>query len=295
VKNLNAAFGAVLLGLLFTACVEEKYPDYSVTENDVYYKLVATDGNDRHPEPGDYLSLDVKYFSLDDSLFYDSQNESRDGRMTAVVPDSCISGGYFDALSTLTIGDSAALLIATTVFFNEYQKQAVPAHLAKYDRVKIEVRLENVQTLEEVQAEQLATQEQLLQLEREEQVMLKNYLKAEGVDSSHFYRGLYIIPIEEGSGEKASNGKHVTLHFRGTTLAGKQFDSTYDRGAPLDFRVGSPGIVIAGIEIGVKRLRAGSKAKFILPSQLAFGSRGVPGIVDPYATLIYEIELIKLN
>ena len=294
-NRLKLGIALAMLSLLLWQCVEEKYPGYAVTESDIYYNLLATDGDERLPVAGDYLTLLVTYSTLTDSIIYNSDVDSRDGYMTVVLPDSIEPGSYYESLAMMHQGDSAAMLLNAETFFSSYLKQDVPAFLRADNRVKVNIRMQKIRNAEEVKAHDLAYQDELLRREMQEQADLQGYLNANNIDSTHYYRGLYIVMLDSGQGSLPQMGDLVSIHFTGTTLDGKAFDSTYDRDQPIDFSIGSPGIVIKGLEAGVKRMREGAKAKFIIPSQLAFGERGVRGIVEPYSTLIYEVELIKLN
>jgi FKBP-type peptidyl-prolyl cis-trans isomerase len=103
--------------------------------------------------------------------------------------------------------------------------------------------------------------------------------------------GLICIISEKGSGPKPVIGKRVTVHYTGTFVDGKQFDSSR-KGSPLEFRIGK-GEVIRGWDEGIAMLNTGTKAKLIIPSELAYGEAGYPGVIPPRSTLVFEIELIS--
>lgn len=86
-------------------------------------------------------------------------------------------------------------------------------------------------------------------------------------------------------------GSRVLVHYVGKLLDGKQFDSSYDRGKPLDFIVGI-GQVIKGWDEGITQLKKGQKAVLTCPPDYAYGARGVPGVIPPNSTLVFEVELI---
>jgi FKBP-type peptidyl-prolyl cis-trans isomerase len=90
-------------------------------------------------------------------------------------------------------------------------------------------------------------------------------------------------------------GSLVTLNFTGTFLDGKIFDSTHARNQPLEIVYGKPLQIIKGLEIALKGMKKGEKAKIIIPSQLAFGSSGSPEIIPPFTTLIYDIEIVNIK
>ena len=100
--------------------------------------------------------------------------------------------------------------------------------------------------------------------------------------------------IKEGAGEQASAGKKVSVHYKGELLDGTVFDSSYKRQQPIDFVLGQ-GQVITGWDEGVSLLKVGDKARFLIPSDLAFGSRGAGGIIPPDATLLFDVELVAVS
>ena len=83
----------------------------------------------------------------------------------------------------------------------------------------------------------------------------------------------------------------MLVHYVGKLLDGRQFDSSYDRGKPLDFIVGI-GQVIKGWDEGITQLKKGQKAVLTCPPDYAYGARGVPGVIPPNSTLVFEVELI---
>lgn len=106
--------------------------------------------------------------------------------------------------------------------------------------------------------------------------------------------GLVIEDIKVGTGVAASSGKKVTVHYSGTLVDGTKFDSSYDRGAPFTFDLGA-GEVIKGWDLGVEGMKIGGKRKLTIPSELGYGQRGAGSAIPPNATLIFEVELLKVE
>ncbi len=106
--------------------------------------------------------------------------------------------------------------------------------------------------------------------------------------------GLFYKIIQEGTGEKAKKGKSVLVHYKGQLADGTVFDSSYKRNEPIEFILGI-GQVIPGWDEGVQLLKVGDKARFVIPSDLAYGSRGAGGVIPPNATLIFDVELVKVK
>ncbi len=113
-------------------------------------------------------------------------------------------------------------------------------------------------------------------------------------DATETSSGLLYFILSEGSGDTPKVGSNVSVHYSGFLLDGTKFDSSYDRGQPITFPIGQ-GRVIPGWDEGIALLKVGSKAKFIIPSDLAYGERGAGGVIPPNATLIFEVELVDIK
>ncbi len=105
--------------------------------------------------------------------------------------------------------------------------------------------------------------------------------------------GLRFKMIQKGDGKKAEKGKQVSVHYEGSLPNGMVFDSSYKRKQPIDFTLGV-GQVIPGWDEGIALLQVGDKARFVIPSDLAYGSAGAGGVIPPNATLIFDVELMDV-
>ncbi len=115
---------------------------------------------------------------------------------------------------------------------------------------------------------------------------------AAGFDKTN--SGLRYKIIQKGSGPKAEKGKTVSVHYEGALDNGQVFDSSYKRNQPIDFTLGI-GQVIPGWDEGIGLLHVGDKARFVIPSHLAYGSTGAGGVIPPNATLIFDVELMGVK
>jgi len=107
--------------------------------------------------------------------------------------------------------------------------------------------------------------------------------------------GVQVDTITPGDGRTfPKSGQTVSVHYTGTLQDGQKFDSSRDRGTPFKFRIGK-GEVIKGWDEGVAQLSLGQRAKLTCSPDYAYGSRGHPGIIPPNATLIFDVELIKID
>ena len=106
--------------------------------------------------------------------------------------------------------------------------------------------------------------------------------------------GLRYKMIQKGDGKRAEAGKTVSVHYEGSLESGKVFDSSYPRKKPIEFKLGV-GQVIEGWDEGIALLQVGDKARFVIPSDLAYGTSGAGGVIPPNATLIFDVELMDVK
>jgi FKBP-type peptidyl-prolyl cis-trans isomerase FkpA len=104
--------------------------------------------------------------------------------------------------------------------------------------------------------------------------------------------GLVYTATVEGKGASPTAADTVKVHYRGTFLDGREFDSSYSRNAPATFPLGR---VIPCWTEGVQRMKVGGKAQLVCPPNIAYGERGAGGTIPPNATLRFEIELLEIN
>ncbi|MDQ7000286.1 MAG: FKBP-type peptidyl-prolyl cis-trans isomerase [Mariprofundus sp.] len=114
--------------------------------------------------------------------------------------------------------------------------------------------------------------------------------KKEGVTTTE--SGLQYEVITQGDGAKPKATDKVTVNYRGTLIDGTEFDSSYKRGKPVTFPLNG---VIKGWTEGVQLMNVGSKYKFVLPAELAYGERGAGGKIGPNSTLVFEVELLGIG
>lgn len=119
---------------------------------------------------------------------------------------------------------------------------------------------------------------------------LEENAKKEGVTTTT--SGLQYRVIKEGDGYKPGPTEKVTVHYAGKLVNGKEFDSSYKRGQPIEFPLNA---VIPGWSEGVQLMQEGAKYEFVIPSQLGYGAAGAGGVIPGNATLIFEVELIKVG
>jgi FKBP-type peptidyl-prolyl cis-trans isomerase len=106
--------------------------------------------------------------------------------------------------------------------------------------------------------------------------------------------GLVIEDVECGEGDEAERGASVSVHYVGTLEDGTKFDSSRDRNQPFEFNLGA-GQVIEGWDVGVEGMQVGGVRKLTIPPDLGYGEAGAGGVIPPNATLVFEVELLKVK
>lgn len=105
---------------------------------------------------------------------------------------------------------------------------------------------------------------------------------------------LKIEDIKEGKGPEAGSGDTVVVHYTGWLTNGKKFDSSVDRDQPFEVKIGV-GYVIKGWDLGIPGMKVGGKRKLTIPYQMGYGKYGSEPDIPGFATLIFEVELLKIN
>jgi peptidylprolyl isomerase len=106
---------------------------------------------------------------------------------------------------------------------------------------------------------------------------------------------LEVTDLTEGDGTEATAGSTVSVHYVGVAHStGEQFDASYDRGSPLQFRLGV-GQVISGWDTGVQGMKVGGRRKLVIPPHLAYGDRGAGGVIQPGESLIFVVDLLDVR
>ncbi len=106
--------------------------------------------------------------------------------------------------------------------------------------------------------------------------------------------GFEITDLVMGTGAVAASGNLLTVNYSGAFTDGKVFDSSYGRGTPFQFTLGA-GQVIQGWDKGFAGMKVGGKRRLVIPGDLAYGPGGVPGVIPPNATLVFEVELLGVK
>ncbi|MFA5419711.1 MAG: FKBP-type peptidyl-prolyl cis-trans isomerase [Bacteroidales bacterium] len=290
-KNLlTVALVLVALAFSLVSCNQgNNLPDgFKKSETGLIYKYHNHGTGEVNPQEGDFVTLAMSYTDGDSVLF---NSEKLGYPMKLPMTKATFKGDVYDALFTMKVGDSISIRCdADSVFTKLFRMPAVPPDMDSVKYIYFNIGLSNIQTAEQVEQEKEAE----MKVMQEKEATLRNeYLAANYPDTKPIESGMYFILEKKGNGKNAEAGKKVKVHYTGKFLDGSVFDSSVERGEPIEFTLGQ-GQVIKGWDEGIGMMRVGDKAVLVIPSDLAYGPGG-RGSIPPSATLVFDVELIDVN
>jgi len=273
---------------------------FTVSPNNLVYKLVRTTKSARSAQISDVLSFRAQYFikkNNQDSLLFDSK-VNPGGMVTLQLSAPSYKGDLMEGLAMMHQGDSATFFVpADSFFLKTVQLDHLPPFISTGEKMRFEIGMVEINTVEEMQKKQavldsIAQIEMKTQNEKEMQVLLAK-MAEKGETQTPEPSGLIIIQRQKGNGVKPLAGQKVSVHYTGTLLDGTVFDSSVQRNEPISFTLGE-GQVIKGWDEGIAAIEVGGKATLMIPSWLAYGARAM-GPIPANASLIFEVELVKID
>ena len=237
----------------------------------------------------DVVTLNLKYITSKDSIVFDSWKMGKPIQLK--IAKSSFKGDLMDGLTLLTVGDSASFLINADSLFTKTFAAPRPAFIDSSSFLSFTVKVISTTTDAALKAEELKAEKENAMKENE---VIAKYIADKQMTPSKSSSGLMYIISEPGTGEQAQAGKTVKVHYTGRLLDGTKFDSSLDRNDPIEFKLGQ-GMVIKGLDEGIALLKVGGKALLIIPSNLAYGSRGAGGVIPPCSPLTFEVELVSVQ
>jgi len=282
----------LVLILFIVACQGD---GFKTTDAGLKYRFVVKNDDAEKPQPGDILELKMRY-STHDSVIFNSDS------FGATIPFKLIPplypGDVTEGMAMMGLGDSAVFVTSADSFFlKNVGLPKLPYFIEPGSQLTFNMKLVSFKKKEvyEKEVEEINKQKAaLLEIERSEELpALEKYLKKNNITTAPTASGLYYIETQKGKGKLPAVGQVVVVHYKGMLINGQVFDSSYDRNQPISFKMGG-GQVIEGFEEGIALMRPGGKAQLIMPSSIGYGDNELENI-PPYSTLIYEVELVKVE
>lgn len=275
-----------LLMLTAFACNTDK-EGYKTTESGLKYKFISS-SEGRKAEIGDRMKMHIAYYTSWDSLLYDSKVFGDSLAVELVNPT--FPGGVEEGFAMMSPGDSALFKVSADSLFEKTFMGALPVYMKKGESVYFRVKLFDI--VPGAIVDSLARVKDI-EMRREEFRKLEKYLSdnnMEGVMPTK--NGAYLSVTKAGSGDYPQTGDTVYVEYTGTLIDGTVFDKSVDADPPFSFVLGN-GMVIEGWEECMPLMNAGSEAKMVLPSDLAYGSENI-GMLPGYSSLIFDVKIIKI-
>lgn len=269
------------LMLMFGCGSEEQFEQ---TASGLEYKFHIKNDSARPVQLYDIVEVLMNY-GTQDSVLFASGNHTIPFQI-----DPIYEGDLLEGIMLMHQGDSATFIIGTEDFFNKMmQSPQIPDYADGQDKLYFDLKVVNIiSETPAVKARRLAATGR----KSAEKQAIADYVEEHNITTAPTESGLYYIPLTEGSGPEVKNGDAVKVHYTGSLLDGTVYYSSYDRGMPITFVAGS-GEMLAGWEEAIVMMKQGGKARWIVPSSLAYGSYEREG-VKSYSPLIFDVELIEI-
>jgi len=252
---------------------------------------------------GKVLGAHLQYRTAKDSVLFSSRQQLG---VPAQIPLSELQtrGGIEEAVTLLQPGDSGVFRFNVDSIFAKSFRQPVPPFLKKGgNTMTLLVKAQKLMTQEEAMADQqkmMALVQQKADAEaagliEKDEVVIQEYLKKNNLTGQKTLGGTYYVVTKAGSGAKPQTGQQVSVLYTGMLLDGKVFDSSEKNGGqPITFALGA-GQVIKGWDQGLAALPQGTKAILLIPSPLAYGSRGAGPDIPANAILRFDVEMVEVK
>jgi peptidylprolyl isomerase len=232
------------------------------TESGLQY-VINKEGAGERAKSGDLVEVHYTGKLTNDTVF--DSSVSRGKPLKFKLGEGMVIRGWDEGIALLNVGDKATFTIPAELGYGERPVGSIPA---------------NSTLVFDVELLSIVQPPKPYGVEKKDTVKLESGLA-------------YILVNKNDEGVLPTRGKNVQVHYSGYLEDGKMFDSSVERGEPFVFPLGL-GRVIRGWDEGVALLKTGEKARFIIPSDLAYGDRGYPPVIPPKATLIFDVELIEV-
>ncbi|HSF52657.1 MAG TPA: FKBP-type peptidyl-prolyl cis-trans isomerase [Algoriphagus sp.] len=306
-KN-NKSLLAILV-LMFGASTMSSCQKTKVTEKDAIEYTYIEEGTEKAPN-GHFVLYNLEITTASDSVIYTTIDQPFPGYLMAndtLTPQN----GMDEIFLNLRKGDSINFTSTAKIIFSGNH----PATLKEEDVIKVRLGAFDTKTdsamqvfyQEVMMAEQAKSAERAKTLLVEEAQTIEAYVKEKGLNAQKTENGLYYVIEQEGTGEATAPGTTMYVNYAGYLIDGTLFDTSLPDVAkanniftegrpyePLPVNVGM-GQVIPGWDEGLMLLKKGSKAKFIIPSPLAYGENGAGALIPANSILVFDVEVTDVQ
>jgi len=290
--------------MVFAACHRGPKSDiegFTKTESGLHYRFDTQNTEGRQVTKGDLLNGEMMLRLENDTLF---SNVGDPGNLL-VVTDGRFDGDLTEGLLMMHEGDKAVFAIDADKMAAQLQPNQMPASYKNGANMKLyyEVNLMSVKSAEEMAAAKKEFEQKMESMKAEQKQALDTYITENNIKATPNDEGLYVIVSKKGNGPKVEVCRRIKVAYTGYLLNGTIFDSSdkdiaqqngLEPHDALEFVVGQANL-IKGWDDGLMGLAQGSKAKLIIPENLAYGAKGAGEMIPPYATLVFDIEILSVQ
>ena len=280
--NSTLIFDVELMEVVKPTPISLEGKDVITTGSGIKYYYIQK-GNGRKTQNGDNVSVHYTGKLMTGKKFDSSLDRGQP--FTVALGQGRVIKGWEEALALMNVGDKAAFVIPANLAYGERAIAGViPANSTLYFEIEV------LDARQEPKAEDI-------QVKPTETAKCQPHpFDITGKKIETTASGLqYIIIKKSGSGKKPTAGQTVLVHYTGSLLGGKKFDSSVDRGEPLPFPLGQ-GRVIKGWDEGIAMMEVGDCVRFIIPPALGYGAEDVGnGLIPPNSTLVFDCELMGIQ
>jgi FKBP-type peptidyl-prolyl cis-trans isomerase FklB len=278
---------ALVISLAVVSCQQNKYRGYKKSNSGLLYKFYHRSGDTTKPHINDMITIKMKY-GTEDTTIFSSDKSPRPLMMPQKKSD--YKGDIYEAFSMMSVGDSASFILRPDSFFLKTARNPrIPPYIDSNDVMIFHVKLLSSLTRE---AYQRAEQARKDSLKSQENQFREQYIKNNGIGVAPLASGLYFIEATPGNGTIPQTGQWIKLHFSVTALDGKIIYSSFND-KPAEFEFGKQ-FENKGVTEAVGLMSKGSKARLIVPSDLAFGEKGRGELIPPFSTLLYDVQIVDI-
>lgn len=278
----------VMLSVLIS-CGGKGPKGYKTTDSGLYYRFYTCNEGET-PAVGDLIDITMGC-TLNDTM---PVLQTARNIMRLIEPQYYTD--IMEGIAMMHIGDSASFIVdIDSTFYYAFNIRELPEEISKTDVMRFDVKLNDFYPESEYVAKMVESVKANYPAETAQAyVEMQEYFAQNNINATPTASGLYYVMTAEGNGVMPAVGDNVKVHYTGKLLDGTVFDSSIERGEPIEFPIGM-GYVIPGWDEGIMMMSVGEKGVLYIPYYLAYGPNGAAPVIPPFANLIFDVELIDVQ
>jgi len=272
---------------------------YKKTDSGLEYQIAKDSSGEDYPEEGGFITF---WFEIQNDKDSTIDSQFKDPNPVGIpTPEVTHTPSIEEGFALLTEGDSAVFLLNADSLYTNTFRRKTPEHIKAGSMVKMIVRMGKIYSkhfVDSVMAVQRRQEENQMVVEEEsykkDSLIIQDYLAKHHLKGQATIGGAYVVKLRENNATDLfiMPGESIEATYVGKLLIeGTEFDKS-PKGEYFKFTVGT-GQVIKGWDQGFQKMKRGEKALLLIPSRLAYGSRGAGGAIPPNAPLLFEVEVKK--